>query len=222
MAVSSDITDVTEDDLDLPQETREHILSCEVDASDHTVIVYQQKPDLGRGEVTLATHDDGYRVSHTYDPFAGEREEGRKSFDTLSEAVCQMAAWLDVDVEELLNTRTVTDAAAIDVSVDDLDCPRETANHTFTVLHLLADKPVIVYSPKNGDGDSDDGGDGDDARVELITVDGTYQVTVARDVDGERVQEREVFDTLGAAVEQLATWMGVDIEVFLDGGDVDG
>lgn len=103
MAVSSDITDVTEDDLDLPQETREHILSCEVDASDHTVIVYQQKPDLGRGEVTLATHDDGYRVSHTYDPFAGEREEGRESFDTLGEAVEQLATWMGVDIEVFLD-----------------------------------------------------------------------------------------------------------------------
>jgi hypothetical protein len=94
----------SEDDLALPQETREHILLCEVDEWDHTVIVYQQKPDLGRGEVTLTTYNGKYRVSHTYDPFAGEREEGRELFDDLYSAVCQMAVWLDVDVEELLST----------------------------------------------------------------------------------------------------------------------
>lgn len=215
MAVSSDIA---VDDLDCPNETVGHIASVVHLEVDSLVIVYASKDE---GEVELVKRGDAYRVrieDYPSDPDAVNMRELRW-FDTLDGAVAQLAEWMGIDVEELLDTRTVTNAAAIGVTVDELDCPRETANHTFSVLHVEAEKLVIVYAPK----DSTDYGDSDDdGWVELITVDGSYQVTVARDVDGEAVQEREVFDTLGAAVEQLATWMSVDIEVFLDGGDVDG
>jgi hypothetical protein len=208
--------DITVNNLDCPNETVGHIASVVHLEADSLVIVYASKDN---GEVELVKRGDAYRVrveDIPSDPDAVNMGELRW-FDTLDGAVAQLAEWMGIDVKELLDTGTVDDPATIGVTVDDLDCPRETANHTFSVLHVKAEKPVIVYTPKNGDGDSDD-----DGRVELITVDGSYQVTVTRDIDGETVQEREVFDTLGAAVKQLATWMSVDIEVFLDGGDVDG
>lgn len=101
---------------------------------------------------------------------------------------------------------SVADAAASDVTVDDLDLPRETIGHISGLVNLEEDDVIIVYAPKRGDG-----------KAELMTVEGSYRVTFV-DVppDGVSMHEREWFGDLGSAVRQLAEWMMLEPDALLD------
>lgn len=98
-------------------------------------------------------------------------------------------------------------AVTSSITVDDLDLPPDPTGYTVGLTILNEDDVVIVYAPMRGDG-----------KAELKTVDGSYRLTFVHVPlnDGVSMHEREWFDDLGAAVDQLATWMGVDTDEFLD------
>jgi len=99
------------------------------------------------------------------------------------------------------------------LTADGLDLPHETLSHMLSMDVLEEDDVAIVYAVKP------DAGDG---KAELVKVKDKYRVTFTHhppDPDDISMLEREWFDNLGDAVDQMATWMmGVDIEDFLDEG----
>jgi hypothetical protein len=110
---------------------------------------------------------------------------------------------------------SMANAATSDITVDDLDFPNKTIGHIASVVRLEADDVTIVYAVKDGDG-----------KAELVKRGGVYRVTFAHypwEPDAVDMFEVEWFADLGTAVRQLAEWMMLEPDAFLDIEDnVDG
>lgn len=101
-------------------------------------------------------------------------------------------------------------AVTDDVTVKELDFPVETAEHIILQRTLEDEHITVIYQLKPDIGTGE---------VALTTQDNEFRVTHEHNPWDDRVQstdERESYNNLRGALNQMATWMRVKPETFLD------
>ena len=100
------------------------------------------------------------------------------------------------------------------ITVDDLDLPNHPRGYVQCACFTdTVDNVQILYAPLHCEG-----------RARLQSSGDRYCVSFEHYPTGKhavQMTESECFDSFGEALEQLATWMCVDIEEFLDENEGD-